>query len=80
MNKTFLKGDLLEETDVLEGYQKARDAFDAACKANPKAARRIHCYYVVNGQNVASTDSDKIQKIRTTFLGDKQAYGFTFET
>ncbi len=80
MNKTFLKGDLLEETDVLEGYQKARDAFDAACKANPKAARRIHCYYVVNGQNVAASDSDKIDKIRTAFLGDKQAYGFTFET
>lgn len=80
MNKTFLKGDLLEEADVLEGYQKARDAFDAACKANPKATRRIHCYYVVNGQNVAASDSDKIEKIRTTFLGDKQAYGFTFET
>jgi hypothetical protein len=80
MNKTFLKGDLLEETDVLEGYQKARDAFDAACKANPKAARRIHCYYIVNGQNVAASDSEKIEKIRTAFLGDKQAYGFTFET
>ncbi len=80
MNKTFLKGDLLEETNVLEGCQKARDAFDAACKANPKAARRIHCYYIVNGENVAASDSEKIEKIRTAFLGDKQAYGFTFET
>ncbi|HBJ87288.1 MAG TPA: hypothetical protein DDZ88_26215 [Verrucomicrobiales bacterium] len=80
MNKAFLKGDLLDDDDVLAAYKEVREAFDKACKDNPKAARRIHCYYVVNGQNVSSTDSDKIEKIRNTFIGDKQAYGFTFET
>jgi len=80
MNKVFLKGDLLDDHDVLDAYKEVREAFDKACRDNPKAARRIHCYYVVNGQNVSSTDADKIEKIRTTFLGDKQAYGFTFET
>jgi hypothetical protein len=80
MNKVFLKGDLLDDDDVLEAYKEAREAFDKACQDNPKAARRVHCYYVVNGQNVSPTDADKLEKIRTTFLGDKQAYGFTFET
>ncbi len=80
MNKVFLKGDLLDDDDVLEAYKEAREAFDKACRDNPKAARRIHCYYVVNGQNVSSTDADKVERIRNTFLGDKQAYGFTFET
>ena len=80
MNKAFLKGDLLDENDVLPSYKEARDAFDKACKANRKALRRVHCYYVVNGQNVSPTDADKVEKIRNTFLGDKQAYGFTFET
>lgn len=80
MNKVFLKGDLLDDDDVLEAFKEARDAFEKACRDNPKATRRIHCYYVVNGQNVSPTDSDKVEKIRNTFLGDKQAYGFTFET
>lgn len=80
MNKVFLKGDLLDDDDVLEAYKEAREAFDKACRDNPKAARRIHCYYVVNGQNVSPTDADKVERIRNTFLGDKQAYGFTFET
>lgn len=80
MNKVFLKGDLLDDDDVLEAYKEAREAFDKACRDNPKAARRVHCYYVVNGQNVSPTDADKVERIRNTFLGDKQAYGFTFET
>lgn len=80
MNKVFLKSDLLGDDDVLEAYKEAREAFDKACRENPKAARRVHCYYVVNGQNVSPTDADKLDKIRTTFLGDKQTYGFTFET
>jgi hypothetical protein len=80
MNKNFLRGDLLDDDDVLEAFKDTRDAFDKACRANPKAARRIHCYYVVNGQNVSPSDADKVEKIRTAFLGDKQAYGFTFET
>lgn len=79
MNKVFLRGDLLDD-EVLEAYKEVRDAFEKARKANPKARMRVNCYFVVNGQNATISDADKVEQIRTAFLGDRQAYGFTFET
>lgn len=79
MNKVFLRGDLLDN-DVLEAYKEVREAFDEARKANPKARPRVHCYFVVNGQNATISDAEKVDQIRTAFLGDRQTYGFTFET
>lgn len=79
MNKVFLRGDLLDP-EALEAFTEVRAAFDKARKSNPKARARIHCYFVVNGQNVSASDSDKIEAIRNAFLGDRQTYGFTFET
>ena len=79
MNKVFLRGDLLDDA-VLEAFKEVREAFDKARKSNPKARPRVHCYFVVNGQNATASDSEKVEQIRTAFLGDRQAYGFTFET
>jgi hypothetical protein len=78
MNKVFLREDLIDE-GTLEAYKLARKAFDAATKGKRHIQKRVHCYFVVNGQGVSPTDSDKLEQIRNAFLGDRQAYGFTFE-
>jgi hypothetical protein len=78
MNTVFLHGDLADRS-VLEGYESARAAFVAACGNNRKAVPRIHCYYVVNGQGVSSTDATKVEEIREAFKADRHNYGFTFE-
>jgi hypothetical protein len=78
MNKVFLHGDL-QDDKTLEAFKEVRDAFERALKANPKARARVHCFYIVNGQNVSPSDSAKLEQIRTAFQGDRQTYGFTFE-
>lgn len=78
MNTVFLHGDLADRS-VLEAYENARAAFAAVCESNHKAVPRIHCYYVVNGQGVSSTDAAKVEEIRETFKADRHNYGFTFE-
>jgi len=78
MNTVFLHGDLADRS-VVEAYDNARGAFVAACQSNHKAVPRIHCYYVVNGQGVSSTDAAKVEEIRETFKADRHNYGFTFE-
>jgi hypothetical protein len=78
MNRVFLKGDL-QDDKTLEAFKEVRLAFDKAQKANPKAKTRVHCYYVVNGQNVSASDADKVEAIRITYQGDRQSYGFIFE-
>jgi hypothetical protein len=79
MNAVFLHGDL-QEDKTLEAFKEVREAFDEALTANKRARPRIQCYYIVNGQNVSSTDAAKVQEIRDYFAHDRQAYGFTFET
>ena len=79
INAVFLRGDLQDE-QTLEAFAEIREAFDAALAANKRARPRIQCYYIVNGQNVSSTDAGKVQEIRDSFAHDRQAYGFTFET
>lgn len=79
MNKVFLHGDL-QDDEVLEAYKEVREAFEKARKSNPKARMRVHCYFIVNGQNATASDAEKVEQIRTTFLGDRQNSGFTFET
>jgi hypothetical protein len=78
MNTVFLHGDLADKS-VLQAYENARTAFAGACASNRKAVPRIHCYYVVNGQGVSSTDAAKVEEIRETFKADRHNYGFTFE-
>jgi len=79
MNRVFLRGDL-QDQKTLEAFQEVREALAEARKTNPKARTRIQCYYIVNGQNISSTDATKVQEIRDTFSHDRQTYGFTFET
>ncbi len=78
MNKVFLHGDL-QDDKTLEAFKEVREAFEKARRANPKGRARAHCYYIVNGQSVSSSDSAKLEQMRTAFQGDRQAYGFTFE-
>jgi hypothetical protein len=78
MNKVFLHGDLQDEK-TLEAFNEVRVAFQKALEANSKARARVNCFYIVNGQNVSPSDSEKVEQIRTAFQGDRQAYGFTFE-
>lgn len=78
MNTVFLHGDLADKS-VLAAYEDARKAFEDACKHNPKAVPRAHCYYVVNGQGVSPTDEGKVDEIRETLKSDRHNYGFTFE-
>lgn len=79
MNRVFLRGDL-QDPKTLEAFREVRKALDEARQSNKRARTRIQCYYIVNGQNVSSTDASKMQDIRDTFANDRQAYGFTFET
>lgn len=79
MNRVFLHGDLQDE-QTMESFRLVRQALDAAQKSNKRASIRVHCYYIVNGQNVSESDSEKVQEIRDTFSHDRQAYGFKFET
>jgi len=79
MNRVFLRGDL-EDANTLEAYKEVREAFKTARDTNRRAKSRIHCYYVVNGQNVSATDRGKVDELREIFKTDRQSYGFTFET
>jgi AIPR protein len=79
MNRVFLRGDL-QDTKTLEAFKEVREALVEAKKYNKRAQTRIHCYYIVNGQNVSDADAAKVQEIRDTFSHDRQTYGFTFET
>jgi hypothetical protein len=81
MNRVFLRGDL-QDPKTLEAFKEVREALEIARDANKskKVRTKIQCYFIVNGQNVSSTDAAKVQEIRDTFSHDRQAYGFTFET
>ena len=80
MNRVFQRGDLQDER-TLEAFKEVRLALEEARKANKKAKRTcVHCYYIVNGQNVSPTDAGKVQEIRDVFSHDRQNYGFFFET
>jgi hypothetical protein len=79
MNRVFLRGDL-QDPKTLEAFKEVREALNYAREANKRARTRIHCYYIVNGQNVSYTDAAKVQEIRDTFSHDRQTSGFTFET
>ncbi len=79
MNRVFLKGDL-QDQKTLEAFKEVRAALSEAGDSNKRARTRIQCYYIVNGQNVSTTDAAKVQEIRDTFSHDRQTYGFTFET
>lgn len=79
MNRVFLRGDL-QDPKTLEAFKEVREALQEKRAANTRALTKIHCYYIVNGQNVSHTDSHKVQEIRDTFSHDRQTFGFTFET
>ncbi len=79
MNRVFLHGDLQDET-TLDAYREVRDALEEARRRPRRPRTTVQCYYIVNGQNVSSTDASKVQEIRDTFAHDRQAHGFTFET
>jgi hypothetical protein len=79
MNRVFLHGDLQDQT-TLDAYREVREALDNARRSNRRARTTVQCYYIVNGQNVSSSDASKVQEIRDTFAHDRQSHGFTFET
>jgi hypothetical protein len=80
MNRVFLRSDLQDEA-TLEAFLEVGKAVEVAREANPKAKRvRIQCFFVVNGQDVSSTDQAKVDEIRNIFAQDRHTYGFTFET